>query len=263
MIRLGFHAVVSLLARLAIRWPRLAMRAADLFGTFLPHAMHADAIHALLPGADAKHIARKAQRVRMRNVVLMASVTRFGIAPIRALVLPSETLATLGGPVIIATFHIGPFPALLSAVEQLPGSVMVIRRNELAHVRAANVTVAGAGGNEQQRVLSFHRALNQLRGGGFVVMALDPEEANRIDVPFRGRTLRLARGAFALARLARVPIVPIVTRWRGADIEIVSGEAIPPGDDEQVLAEAAADWLERYLLATPDELSARIVELSG
>ncbi|MND09266.1 hypothetical protein D3C83_324500 [compost metagenome] len=58
-----------------------------------------------------------------------------------------------------------------------------------------------------------------------------------------------------------MPIVPLVARWDGQEIEIVVGEPLPILDDEQALAALAAQWLENYLRESPGELSARILEL--
>jgi lauroyl/myristoyl acyltransferase len=121
------------------------------------------------------------------------------------------------------------------------------------------VLVAGTG---QERAAAFYRAVSRLRNGGFVITALDPGQTDRrIAVPFFGGTLHLAAGAFAMARIARVPIVPIAARWIREEIEIVVGDPLPVSDDEQALATSAVRWLERYLRDSPGELSGRILEL--
>jgi lauroyl/myristoyl acyltransferase len=82
-----------------------------------------------------------------------------------------------------------------------------------------------------------------------------------IEVPLLGRTLPLARGAFALARIADVPIIPIVPRWRGTAIEVEIGEPMRLGaDGERGMAEAIAAWIERYLRERPGETSVFMLE---
>ena len=166
---------------------------------------------------------------------------------------------------IVSTFHIGPTLGLGVLSERMQGETLVLRGTQfpLDHTGRQNVNldVNLIGGTDQQRAATFHRAIERLRQNGFVVLALDPHEAHRIAAPFLGRTLQLARGPFAMARIARVPIVPLVARWDGDEIEIIVGEPLPILDDEQALAALAAQWLESYLRDSPGELSARILEL--
>jgi lauroyl/myristoyl acyltransferase len=134
----------------------------------------------------------------------------------------------------------------------------VLRGPQFAAGTSENVTLVE--GTDQQRAATFHRAIERL-SDGFVLVALDPRDAPRIIVPFFGGTLRLARGPFAMARIRRVPIVPVVARWDGQAIELIAGDPLPPSDDEQALAASAAQWLEGYLREWPGEVSARILEL--
>jgi hypothetical protein len=149
-----------------------------------------------------------------------------------------------------------------AALERVPGRVLVLRRRISGTTGPSRLTIELTDGDEQHRARVFYRALDWLREGGSVFMPLDPEEAVRIGAPFRGRSLLLARGPFAMSRIMQVPIVPIVARWRGSRIEIIAGDPIPPADDESVIAAGAAAWLERYLLESPLEISERILSLT-
>ena len=235
-VRARLSRIVSdTLGWIASRSPRVAFVVSDALG----------ALRALLtarPQAD-----RQMWMTHMRTQLLAGWGARGGGAQIRALVRPNDAIARLRPPMIIGTFHVGPILGLGVLTERLNGETMILR--------------GSVGSTEQQRAATFHRAIEALRAKGFIVMALDPYEAQRIAVPFFGRTLQLARGAFAMARIARVPIVPLVARWDGNEIELVIGDALPSSDDEQAMAEAAARWLEGYLREWPGELSYRIREL--
>lgn len=76
-----------------------------------------------------------------------------------------------------------------------------------------------------------------------------------------GRRFAFARGAFALARLSRAPVVPIVARWQGASVLITCGDPVAPDDDAESMATAVAMWLERYLLEHPEQIGHRTLEL--
>jgi lauroyl/myristoyl acyltransferase len=132
------------------------------------------------------------------------------------------------------------------------------------------VEIVSTEGDDQRRAASFQRALAHLAGGGFVVLALDVVQGAGLPVPCLGRTLALARGPFALARLAGaplVPLVPLVARWRRGGVEAEAGEPIAvdpklgPADRERALAESAGRWLERYLLSSPSELSLGLLRI--
>jgi hypothetical protein len=88
-----------------------------------------------------------------------------------------------------------------------------------------------------------------------VVVALDIVPGPGFRVPFLSRSIQLARGPFALARIAGAPVRPLVARWRGGGVEVEAGEALAaPASEEEALAGEAARWLERYLLESPAEL---------
>jgi len=117
-------------------------------------------------------------------------------------------------------------------------------------------------GDDQHRARVFTQAIQFLQTGQYVFLPLDPEESARISVPFRGRTMQLARGPFALSRITGAPIIPMIARWNGMRIEYVIGDVIPSGD-ETTTAAAAASWLEHHLEQYPDDISSRVLELTS
>lgn len=261
------RSLSQMMGWLASRSPRAAFFAVDALAGLLAIASrrHTRAgLRTLFPNlsrADAGRVLVRIWRTHMRTLLLGGWMRRSGASPIRKLVRENEAVRRLRPPMIVSTFHIGPTFGLGVLSEWLQGETLVLRGTQFPLDRATRSNVNLVEGTDQQRAASFHRAIEQLRQDGFVIMALDPMEANRIAVPFMRGTLHLARGAFAMARIARVPIVPLVARWNGNEIELVVGDPLPPSYDEQVLAASAALWLERYLLESPGELSHRILEL--
>lgn len=250
-VRARLSRTVSLaLGWLASRSPRVAFFVSDALA--VPWALAArnpsqDELRSLFPDADAARARRRIWTNHLRTQLLSGWVHRERREPLRLLARRNEAIAHLRPPMIIGTFHIGPTYGLGVLSERLNGEVLVLR--------------GSVGTTDQQRAATFHRAIEQLRADGFVVMALDPNEAQRIAVPFLGRTLHLARGAFAMARIARVPIVPLVARWEGEEIELIVGDPLPMSENEQELAGWAGGWLEGYLREWPGELSYRVREL--
>lgn len=260
---LGFY-VARELGRLAPYAPGLALHAADLIAMATPRMPYqlVQSIFPHLSNRVAKQVTAHARSNDMRNQVIVRMVSIAGMEPQRRLVEESAQLAALRPPVILGTFHLGAITALGPALERVPGRVLVLRRNPAQKKNDTPLTIEATTDDEQHRALVFHRALDWLGGGNSVFMSLDPEQAVRVQVPFLGRTLQLARGPFAMSRIAQVPIVPVVARWRGARVEIVAGSPIGPAEDEMEVASATAAWLECYLMDSPLEISRRILTLT-
>ena len=164
----------------------------------------------------------------------------------------SPDLAALRPPLLLGTFHVGAVHALGPALERLPGPVLALRHG-LLYSPDPPVEIVTTEGDDQQRAAAFQRALARLDSGGFAVLAVDVVPGSGLPVSCLGRTLELARGPFALARLAKVPLAPLLARWRGGEVEVEVGQPIH-GEEESALAAAAARWLEQYLLDSPAEL---------
>lgn len=239
------RTVTRLLGWIASRSPGLAFIVSDALAKFRRIASRAE-VRALFPNADAGRVLRRMSTTHVRAQLVEGWVRRDGFAPFRRLVRQNEALTQLRPPMILGTFHIGPTLGVGVLTERLNGETLVLR--------------GSVGSTDQERAATFHRAIDRLRTNGFVVLAFDPYEAQRIAVPFLGRTLQLARGPFAMARIARAPILPVVARWAGEEVELIVGDPLPAGD-EQAMAESAGRWLEGYLREQPGELSYRLREL--
>jgi len=256
-----FRAVPRVLGWVASWWPRIALLTSDAvvsmwaWTTSWPSRA---VLRALFPTDDMSRIERRIRSTQLRTQILASWIRRHGAGPARGLVRRHEAIARLQPPMILGTFHVGPVLALGVIAEWLSAETLVLRGPQFAAGAAENVTLVE--GTEQQRAATFHRAIERL-SDGFVLVALDPRDAPRITVPFFSGTLRLARGPFAMARIRRVPLVPVVARWDGHAIELIAGDPLPPSDDETALAAAAARWLEGYLREWPGEMSSRVLEL--
>lgn len=253
-----FEALESGLAPLAARHPALALSVASVLGRLRnrlsrrwPSPEQVRALFPHLSGGAAAGVAWSIGGLEARNRLLASCIQKSGLEPVRPLV-RMPAFAALRPPLILGTFHVGAVHAFGPALERLPGPVLALRHGPLYTPRPP-VEIVTTEGDDQQRAATFQRALARLESGGFVVLALDVVPGSGLQVPCLGRTLELARGPFALARLAKVPLVPLAARWRRGSVDVELGEAIT-GETENALAASAARWLERYLLDSPAEL---------
>ena len=270
MIRTGarrvFDLLESALTPLVPRAPRLALGGAATLGALRNRISRRwpspDDVRQLFPTLDPATAARVAWTIgglEARNRAAVAGIRRAGFQAVRPLVRIPESFARLRPPLVLGTFHVGAVQALGPALEGLPGPVLALRQGILHPLRPP-VEVASTEGDEQRRAAVFQRALTHLGAGGFVVLALDVTPGPGLRVSCLNRPLELARGPFALSRLAGAPLMPLVARWRRGGVEIVTGEELAPSpaprgrDGEGALAASAADWLERYLREAPEEI---------
>jgi hypothetical protein len=246
--------------------PRLALAAADGVGRWRNRLSRRwpspEQVRSLFPHLGAREAAAVAWRIgglEARNRAWIEGLRQGGLDPLRPLVRTPPEVAALRPPLLLAIFHVGAVHALSPAFEQLSAPVIALRHGVLYQGRPPLTVMTTEGGAEERRKL-FQRLLAQLQGGGFVATALDVVPGVGLQAPCLGHTITLARGPFGLARLAGVPIVPLVGRFRNGGVEIVVGEAlaIPEVEDaaewESAATAAAAGWLERYLLPAPAEI---------
>ncbi|HEX7808808.1 MAG TPA: hypothetical protein VF608_08785 [Thermoanaerobaculia bacterium] len=263
--RRAFRRIVRLLAHITPRWPDVALRVCDLLAPVVFAPLSRDRVREIFPHIDdatMNELLAQGRRTAMRNFMLAESIRLYDYPALRKVCVPNEAMRTLPTPLILGTFHLGALPAIGAGLEILPANVLVVRSTpKVANVHD-NLIIEMTRGDEQHRARLFHRGLQFLREGKYVFLPLDPEESTRVAAPFRGRTMQLARGPFAMSRITNTPILPLVARWNGRRIEFVIGDVIPAGE-EDVTAAAAAAWLERYLDEHPLDISPRVLELTS
>lgn len=252
------------LAALATKNPGMALSAAAGLGKLRNRLSRRwpspEQIQLLFPHLDRSAAARVAWSIgglEARNRLLVACILREGIEPVRPLV-RAPAFDALRPPLILETFHTGAMHALGPALEHLPGPVLALRHGPMYTPRPP-VELETTEGDDQRRAATFQKMLACLERGGFVVTALDVAPGAHLRVPCLGRMLTVARGPFALARITGAPMVPLVARWRGGEVEVEAGPPLGAMDSEIRLAEAAASWLERYLSASPAEIGLALV----
>jgi len=249
-----FDTPAKLLASVAASHPRAAFELAGRLGALRnrirrrwPSAAEISALFSRLDRRTAASVAARAGALHERNRVLVHGIVRHGLDFLRPLVSASESFRAMSGPRIVTTFHAGAVHAFGPALERMDAPVLAFRDGSLFASRGTLEIVSTKGG-EQSRSAALHRALLHLRGGGVVFLALDVYQGEAIETQCLGRRLRLAPGAFALARWTGAPIQLAVARWEGHRVLIEAGACV-------TTAEAASLWLEAYLTGRPEEIT--------
>jgi hypothetical protein len=241
--------------RFGARFPSLALHGADLIGEgkalFRGEARRQLArIFRAASRSDVRSIVRRASRFEQRNR-LVSNMIIYGRDATRGLI--RADLAPLpDGPVVFAMFHAGPILAFDAYLERLP----------------APAYVSIPGRSQFEGAKEFVMASRALGRGESVMIAVDGRRASSVTVPFFGTGISLARGPFALARHACVPVRAAFLVWRGLEAHVVFGDDIPvdPSGDalasEMAAATALARWLQDYLSRSPGDVSLRMIAIT-
>jgi lauroyl/myristoyl acyltransferase len=256
------------LKRIAARWPQPSLAAANVVAwstQSLGRGVSVDAIGEVLPDLDSAELeaARRATWASsLRCAVLAAALSVAGAPRPYPRLVGGPDPAAIQAPAVLATFHVGPLQAMGLLFERLAADVLVLQaatENEFPPPRPG-FTRMDVGDDQWQRAAAFRNALEALRSGEFVCLAVDGKGAPLVEAPLLGRRIGLARGAFALARMTGAPIIPVAPRWRGTGIGIVAGDPVAPGDDS-AMAAALTRWMESFVLESPGEIVPSLVAL--
>jgi lauroyl/myristoyl acyltransferase len=263
-------ALIESLRLVAGWWPRfgiwlgrpLAWLSRPL-GRGIPEEQLAEAFPKL-PRARLRAVRRDTWRNFLQNEALDAALARPGRWPRYPRVSLDPRFKQLSPPLVLVSFHVGPFRAVGAALEHLGGKVLVLHRGNFAPL--PGLTLLRTGDDEWARARALKEAIATLRAGGFVYLAMDGfgedgYDAATVEAPLLGGSAGFARGGLALARMTATPLVPIAARWRGRGAEIVCGDPIAPSPDERAMAVSLARWLEQQLLESPGEITTRTLTI--
>lgn len=252
MIRPGRMALAQALAR---HWGRGGYAAAACLDEAEDLLVRARAGHRpwrQTPGPDNLMASPTCPRVTdRRDWMVSLRCAEAGVAwPFPALA-GSPDPASLRGPVVFVGFHMGAIMALNAFLARLPGEVLVLRQGSADEDQGVT-TIDWLALDEWGRTRATKQLADCLRGGGFVFNALDSIGPDRVEIDVLGHRTSITAGTFALARLARAPVMPIAARWRMTRLEVELGEPIAPGP-AAAMAQAVGTWLGGYLQAHPRE----------
>ena len=155
------------------------------------------------------------------------------------------SLDQLPAPAVLVSTHLGAVEAVGAMLQRLPPPVVAFVDRPWpprGHVQRLSLEA-----DEWARVTAMHAALGTLASGGYVFLVADGLGLARVEAPLLKGRVQLAVGAFELARRADVPVVPVMTCWRGRRVEITTAAAIAPGELQAMgsaFGVAISRWLE-------------------
>lgn len=199
----------------------------------------------------ATSVARAAAGLRFKNRAAIALLQRRGVEALAQLVdRPDPRLSALAsspqGGVLLA-FHVGAQFGVGATMCRLGRQTLTVR----------NMPVDDA----HDRARALKEAVDAARAGALIIASVDgPGGASTLPLPCLGRHIVLRRGPFVLARLAAVPLYPVVARWTPSGrIVAEAGAPLGPGgaptaSHEHLQALAAAAWLDGHIRDHPDDL---------
>jgi hypothetical protein len=155
-------------------------------------------------------------------------------------------------PMVLVSFHIGAYRSVTRLLERLSAPVFLLA-DVVGRRPLPRVTMFAIGDSPSRRLMGMKLALDELRAGRFVFLFIEGGKSSAVPVTISGRSHGLARGPFVLARLAGVPVLPLVARWRGGKVQYTFGRPIEVAD-EATMAAAVAGWFDEYMSAHPDVL---------
>lgn len=223
--------------------------------------------------AELDVLARRHALAQYRNILIQSIAAGGGLRRVIPLVRWKsrerlEELKRDRRPAIITTWHAGPTIGIWAGIMDLnvelirvqttdwmaapPGWEILIKREE-----------PGSGGP------LIKRCLKALRSGRWAVLPFDTftTEPGHVLVKCLDRWIPVPRGVAALSEMTGAPIIPVAARWteggRAIEIEVQpdldvrreAGEAV--ADYEIRAVQAAADRMDAYLRAHPEEINAK------
>lgn len=187
----------------------------------------------------------------------------------------AQALRQRKGPAILAFWHLGASFMMALGMQRIGVPGLIVARNPpppwFRRAVSPEMRMAVTYNDPGKAVIALKMALDRLRKGGVVAMAVDGSQGQKdLTVSFLGRKISLSRGVAVLARLTGAPIIPCGVTWGdkdwSLDFRLFDPLALPPKEsmaaeewDQQVL-NITAGRFEEIFRAFPGQ--ARIERLS-
>jgi hypothetical protein len=262
---------------IALLDPPLGLKAAGIAGSLLgrlpifgPSPDEVREFLGDLPKMDYAGISSEIAASGAKNMVLRSFVRRkglWGLAPFIR-ISGEEYLCDLHEkklPAVLVFGHNGPILGILAGLYRLNIPVLVVRKEyPVPYPIPPNISYCFTEGKLKGRAVALKLAIDRLRSGGFVLLALWGKGTSKKDaVEFMGRNAYFAPGFAIAARVSGAPVIPVSSRWaKGRKlIDLYFHDPLPRPDCppdagdifDRSLIKEAAQWLETGIRSTPGQ----------
>lgn len=230
-------------------------------------------VAAFLQGRSQKEcrtIAREISASALKNLALRSLAENAGLDRVSRLIRPQgiedlRCVLAQSRPVVFVFGHNCPLLGILAGLSQIDHPLLVIRAKRPFQYRIpGHITSCFTRGTVRGRILALKAAVDQLKSGGAVMMALWTSRRTGTDQEIlMGRRMPLRRGFAAAARITGAAVVPVFSSWEQngrIDLNVfppfstpdpcrVSKEAFEHG-----LMDQARLWLEERIRSAPAQI---------
>lgn len=261
--------------RLGVRVAGLAGRVLHRLGLYGTKAPQVEQVFGPLSEDESERLARQISTTALKNRFTSQLVRSLGHERMARLITP-ESLEIIRaiekqGAGIIALIHVGPVLGIKSSLHLLgiPATVLTLERHHrgetplevIAEFEWEKLDASGT------RLRALKSAMDRLRDGGLVFMALDGAGTERYRVRLAGRLLPMPGGPPMLSVMTGAPLFPVTSRWtRSGRIELRSAppvrapEGLPREEAELDVADRVIEWFDSYLVENAAQTSLKLLE---
>ena len=211
--RLGLRLARPLSLHLALRLGDLEGRTLQRIGRRGPSDGEVQELFGFTP-AEASRVARALWGLSTRTRNLRAKA-RDSLLPIRKLVevVSDGAVPLVRGPAAFVAAPWGPLAGGMSVLVERTDALFLLNLAP-AQGQSWGMELLRPGWHLTPSAAALKTAVDHLRGGGAAVLALLPDpRPGAIECRWFGRRLLFPRGAAALARQGRAPLIPVTCSW--------------------------------------------------
>jgi lauroyl/myristoyl acyltransferase len=244
-------------------------RLASLSSLFGPHPEEVEAFLNIGTRAECRAIAIEISASALKNLALRSLAEHYGLDRLARLVRSGgiealrRTLAQ-GRPVVFVFGHNCPVLGIIAGLSRIDHPVLVIRAaRPFRYQTPGHITSCYTHGTVKGGILAMKRAVDQLRSGGAVMIAIwGSEKTGSNREVLMDRQVSMSRGFASIARITGAAVVPVFSLWRNGwiDLNVFTPFPIPDRNNlssleiEQRLMDHARVWLERRIRSLPGQI---------
>lgn len=242
-------------------------RLANQLGLFGPIETQILGLFREMERSSALRAARAVSAQEFKNRAVETFQAHWGIEPLAPYVIwrNSDILSRFRKrrqPIIMTSAHFGPLECIGAGLYQIDMPTMIFKAHKPCHKYPPGFSAHSTFSEKSRLTALLKLGFEHVRAGGNIFLTLEGWGNKGHRAPFLGRLIHYKRGALALARMTRVPLVPIVARWLpDGRLELEAHEPMPTpadtmnsADYEISLLHTTVRYLEGILKGEPESI---------